>query len=75
MFLEHQINILQWFLKDHPSNPTYGCWKFSFAVWNKLHFNIRKHLFKMAAYYFTVLLFLLYLIKTFSLDEHKKLSK
>ncbi len=32
MFLEHQIGILEWFLKDHVTLKTViGCWKISFV--------------------------------------------
>ncbi len=35
MFLESQIRILEWFLKDQVTLKTVynnGCWKFSFAI-------------------------------------------
>ncbi len=49
MFLEQQISILEWFLKDHVTLKTgVMMLKFSFARRNKFHFkmySIRKQLF------------------------------
>ncbi len=60
MFLEQQISILEWFLKDHVTDWSNGCWKFSFAVtginyiWKYIQ---TENIFKLQQY-FTIILYI-----------------
>ncbi len=76
MFLEQQIRLLEWFLKNHVTLKT-GRWKFSLDHRNKLHFTVysNKNSDIKLQYYFTILLFLYFWSNICRLSEQKRFSK